>query len=102
MTYYIYILYSKDIDRYYVGYSQNPWIRFEQHLSNTSDKYTGKAKDWILNAVFEAAKTKGDALKIEIFIKKQKSRTLITHLCNLEFTPTGYLAQLIRVPHVRD
>jgi putative endonuclease len=71
MTYYIYILYSNDIDRYYVGYSQNPWIRFEQHLLNTSDKYTGKAKDWILKAVFEAAKTKGDALKIERFIKKK-------------------------------
>ena len=102
MTYYIYILYSNDIDRYYVGYSQNPWIRFEQHLSNTSDKYTGKAKDWILEAVFEAAKTKGVALKIERFIKKQKSRTLIMQLCNLDFTPSGYLAQLVRVPHVRD
>ena len=37
MTYYIYILYSNGIDRYYVGYSQNPWIRFEQHLLKSSN-----------------------------------------------------------------
>ncbi|MCX6197453.1 MAG: hypothetical protein RL528_1202 [Bacteroidota bacterium] len=102
MTYYIYILYSNGIDRYYVGYSQNPWIRFEQHLLNTSDKYTGKTKDWILKAVFEVAKTEGEALRIERFIKKQKSRKLILQLCDSEFIPTGYLAQLVRVPHVRD
>lgn len=72
MTYYIYILYSNSIDRYYVGYSSNPWMRLEQHLSNSTDKYTGKAKDWILKTVFEVSSNEGVAMKIERFIKKQK------------------------------
>jgi len=102
VTYYIYILYSSSIDRFYIGYSADPWKRLEQHLTNTADKYTGKANDWKLKAVFEAAKIKGEALKIERFIKKQKSRNLILQLCDQEFIPTGYLAQLVRVPHLRD
>ena len=53
MTYYIYIIYSSSIDRYYVGYSSDPWTRVHQHLMNSSDKYTGRAKDWLLAAVFE-------------------------------------------------
>ena len=96
MTYYIYILYSNSIDRFYVGYSSNPWLRLEQHLSNSTDKYTGKAKDWTLKAVFEVSKSAGDAMKIERFIKKQKSRKLILQLCDPEFIPTGVLAQLVR------
>ena len=102
MTYYIYILYSNSIDRYYVGYSSDPWLRVEQHLSNSTDKYTGKAKDWILKVVFEVSNSAGDALKIERFIKKQKSRNLILRLCDPEFIPTGVLDQLVRVPHFRD
>jgi putative endonuclease len=102
MTYYIYILYSVSIDRYYVGYSSNPWHRLEQHLSNSKDKYTGKADDWFFSAVFEVSTRESDAIRIERFIKKQKSRNLIEQLCAQDYTPTGYLAQLVRVPHVRD
>lgn len=102
MTYYIYILYSNSIDRYYVGYSSDPWLRLEQHLSNSTDKYTGKSKDWILKAVFEVSNSEGDAIKIERFIKKQKSRKLILQLCDPKFIPIGVLAQLVKVPHFRD
>jgi len=42
-----------------------------------------------------------DAMKIEKFIKSQKNRKLIEKLiAGGEFT--GILAQLVRVPHVRD
>ncbi|MEN9999434.1 MAG: hypothetical protein RI922_2424 [Bacteroidota bacterium] len=77
-------------------------MRLEQHLSNSIDKYTGKAKDWILKAVFEVSNNESDAINIERFIKKQKSRNLILRLCDPEFIPTGSLAQLVRVPHLRD
>ncbi len=102
MTYYIYIIYSISIDRYYVGYSSDPWLRLGQHLSNTKDKYTGKVTDWILLAVFEVSESKSDAIRMERFLKKQKSRKLIEQLCSPDFIPTGYLTQLVRVPHVRD
>ncbi len=102
MTYYIYIIYSISIDRYYVGYSSDPWLRLEQHLTNTKDKYTGKVNDWIFSAVFEISQSESEAIRMERFIKKQKSRKLIEQLCHPDFTPTGYLAQLVRVPHMRD
>jgi putative endonuclease len=102
VTFHIYILYSLSIDRYYIGYSSNPWTRLEQHLTNSIDKYTGKAKDWQLLVVFEVSKTESDAIRIERFIKKQKSRKLIEQLCDPDFVPNGNLAQLVRVPHVRD
>jgi putative endonuclease len=89
------------MDRYYVGYSSNPWNRLIQHNSNTKDKYTGRASDWVLKSTFEV-QNESSAIQLERFIKKQKSRKLIEQLCDSQFTPNGYLAQLVRVPHVRD
>ncbi len=102
MRFFLYILYSQSIDKYYVRFSNNPWKRLEQHLNNESDKFTGKAKDWTLSAIFFISSNRGDALKVERFIKKQKSRNLIEKLINPEFVPEGFLAQLVRVPHLRD
>ena len=102
VTYLIYIIYSTSIDRYYIGYSSDPWRRLEQHNTNTSDNYTGQTKDWQLKAVFRVFSSEGDAIKIERFLKKQKSRNLIERMCADDFEPTGMLAQLVRVPHVRD
>ena len=100
--YYLYILFNEDNDIYYVGYSHDPWKRLIQHNSNNGDKYTGKYKNWKLAAVFEISEIEGDAIKVERFIKKQKSRKLIQRLISPEFKPAGALAQLVRVPHVRD
>ena len=100
--YYIYFLYSKTADKYYVGHSQDPWKRLEQHLSNTGDKYTGSFDDWDLKAVFEVSRIRGDADKIEKFIKRQKSRNLLERMLDSKYKGTGVLAQLVRVPHVRD
>ncbi len=102
MTYYIYIIHSLSINRYYIGYSSNPWNRLEQHLTNSGEKYTGQTNDWNLKAVFEVSQNESEAIQIERFIKKQKSRNLIEQLCNPDFIPVGNLAQLVRVPHVRD
>ena len=100
--YYIYFLYSETADKFYVGHSQDPWKRLEQHLSNTGDKYTGSFHDWKLRAVFEVSQKKGEADKIEKFIKRQKSRVFIEKILLSNFKGTGILAQLVRVPHVRD
>jgi len=53
-------------------------------------------------ALFECGMSESQATIIERFIKKQKSRKLIELLCNPSFIPVGKLAQLVRVPHVRD
>lgn len=43
--YYTYVLYSKEIDKYYIGSTQDVEERLKKHLSNHSG-FTGKVKDW--------------------------------------------------------
>ena len=100
--FYIYILYSLEGDKFYVGHSSDPWNRLNQHLSNSPNKSTGKNRDWDLKAVFYVSNVRGDADRLEKFIKKQKSRNLIEKLINPDFIPNGNLALMVRVPHVRD
>ena len=61
MSHFIYIIYSKTIDKHYVGYSKDPWVRVIQHNANSMDKYTGRAKDWILAAVFSVDDTRSNS-----------------------------------------
>jgi putative endonuclease len=100
--FYIYIIYSNTAERFYVGHSENPWDRLVQHNENQGDKYTGKYQNWELKAVFQVSENRGDALLIEKFIKRQKSKKLLLKLIEPEFIPSGDLAQLVRVPYVRD
>jgi predicted GIY-YIG superfamily endonuclease len=51
----------------------------------------------MLKAVFQCGTTKAEAMQIEKFVKKQKSRNLLEQLCDPSFIPTEYLAQLVRV-----
>ena len=87
--YYLYILYSAEADKYYIGHSHDPWQRLEQHLSNSGEKYTGSYRDWKLVAVFDISSSKGDADKIEKLIKRQKSRTLIEKVLSLGLLEQG-------------
>ena len=98
---YLYILYSETSDIYYVGQSHDPWERYTHHSSDENDSFTSKHRPWEIKAVFEVG-TRSNALKIEKFIKKQKSRKLIEMLIQPDFVPSSSLAQLVRVPHVRD
>ena len=83
-----------------MGHSANPWKRLEHHLNNENDTYTGKYKDWVLVAVFEVSSFKVEALKIEKFIKQQKSRNLILKILDPAFVGSGVLAQMVRVNQV--
>jgi putative endonuclease len=78
--YYVYFLFSQQANKFYVGHSADPWKRLNQHLANSADKYTGGYHDWQLIAVFEVSELRGDADKIEKFIKRQKSRNLINKI----------------------
>ena len=98
--YYIYILYSRTANRYYVGHSINPWARLAQHLSNSGDKYTGSYKDWELMGVFEVSTIRADADRIEKLIKRQKSRVFIERMLDPNFKGVGPFANLIRLQHV--
>jgi len=87
---------------YYIGHSQDPWHRLYQHNTDDKNTFTSKHRPWHLVAVYKAGESRAEALKIEKWVKKQKSRTLIEKMIQHDFTPTDSLAQLVRVPHVRD
>lgn len=102
MPFFIYILHSRSTDKYYVGQSEDPFRRLTEHNFGKLHKSTTSGKPWEIQAIFEISGGRGDAIKIESFIKKQKSRKLIEKLIDPQFIPSGSLAQLVRVPHVRD
>ena len=49
--YYLYILYSRKMDCYYIGSTGNVADRLRKHLSRHGG-FTGKAKDYFLNNIF--------------------------------------------------
>lgn len=73
-----YIIYSKHLDKYYVGHTENIELRLVQHNSGEST-YTSKASDWVIvyKQFFEIRK---EANLREIEIKKRKSRSYIISL----------------------
>jgi putative endonuclease len=101
MKFYIYILYSTSSNIYYVGYTHDFEQRFIQHNTSDQNTFTSKHRPWQLKAVYYAGTIEAEAMKIEKFIKKQKSRKLIEKLI-AGHELFGILAQLIKVPLVRD
>jgi putative endonuclease len=99
--YFIYILYSVSSNIYYVGHTGDVEQRVTQHNELAVDSFTSKHRPWVLKAVFSCGESRGLAMRIEKFIKKQQSKTFIEAL--IQGVPlTGILAPLVRVPHVRD
>ena len=79
MSYLVYILYSKELDRFYIGHTGEPMEeRLRKHLSAHAG-YTSKAKDWILK-YSEVHFSKKDAYARELFIKRKKSKQFIQKL----------------------
>ena len=75
MQFFVYILYSEILDKYYVGSTKNIEERLRRHLSNHKG-YTSKSKDW--KVVYdESFDSREEAVKKENEIKKWKSRKKI-------------------------
>ncbi|PCE63032.1 GIY-YIG nuclease family protein [Sediminicola luteus] len=76
MEYFVYIIYSQTLDRYYIGHYQNIEERIQRHNQGNGASYTKKAKDWELRYT-EAFDTRAEANQRELSIKKKKSRKYI-------------------------
>ncbi|WP_228446544.1 GIY-YIG nuclease family protein [Chryseobacterium sp. 3008163] len=101
--YYIYILFSETADKFYAGYTQSPKERLLKHNQQEDfNTFTRKFRPWKMAALFEVSIDKNLAIQIERFIKKQKSRKFIEMLCDENSQFSGILAQLVRVPKLRD
>jgi len=99
--FYIYIIYSESSDKYYVGHTNNFTRRLYEHNNNPRITYTHKFGPWELKAYFPINEKRGDAVKIEKYIKRLKSRKIIERLIN-EHEYFNEIAQLVRVPTRRD
>ena len=88
--FYIYILYSNKSDKYYTGLTTDVPKRLNEHNNpSVRSKYTAKYLPWEVKVFFECSDFRGDGLKVERFIKSQKSRVflekLITEKGNREY-----------------
>jgi len=78
MYYYVYILYSKKLDRYYTGHTWNPEKRLKRHNAGKS-RSTKAGIPWEIKYI-EEFPTRRDAIKRENEIKRWKNRKMIEEL----------------------
>jgi putative endonuclease len=78
--FYIYIIYSITLDKYYIGYTSDLSKRLTEHNLGIST-YTSKAMDWDLK-YSKAFPTREEAMRKEKEIKRKKSRTYLEWLIN--------------------
>ena len=82
MAYFTYILFSENLDRYYIGSTADVLVRLKEQLW-THGGFTSRAKDWELK-YSESFATKKMAAERELQIKKWKSRKMIEKLIALQ------------------
>ena len=78
MSFFVYILFSNTLDKFYVGHTQNLTDRIYRH-NNSGSKSTKSASDWKL-VYSEQLINRSAAYKREMEIKKKKSRKYIENL----------------------
>lgn len=76
-SHFVYIIYSKQADHYYIGQSEDLNRRLIEHNSHLyQESFTKVASDWELVMSLRCA-SKRQAIKIETHIKKNKSRKYV-------------------------
>ena len=73
----VYILKSVKAESYYVGQTDNLERRIQEHNFLSTDSYTSKFRPWEIVAQINCGDTRGDALKVERYIKRQKRKAFI-------------------------
>ena len=80
-VFFIYILFSYSSGRYYIGHTPDVQKRLHEHNNPLRpDKYTAKHLPWTMRLSFKVSPLRGEAMIVERFIKKQKSKTFIENL----------------------
>jgi len=82
-NYFLYILYSPALDKYYIGSSHDPQIRLQYH--NTFPKgWTRRGRPWKL-IYAKPFSSKEEALKWEKWLKRQKDRSIVQSIIDGKF-----------------
>jgi len=106
-VFYVYILFSERVDKFYVGHSNDPDRRLIEHNASPELKYTSKFRPWKLLMAIEISDSRGDAIRVERFLKAQKSseflRKIVNEKNNKEFINDLLDNILVRaIPRTRD
>jgi putative endonuclease len=96
--FYIYILHSEECGQYYTGHTDDPQRRLQEHNTAPGTSFTSKHRPWNLVASFAVGETRGEAVKIERYIKKQKSRKFLLELIAAQKDPETL--SLLLKPHI--
>ena len=75
--FYVYIIYSTKSDLYYVGHSHDPERRLKAHNESPQNTFTSKHRLWELKAKIQISDDRGEAMKLEKYIKSVKKRSFI-------------------------
>ena len=81
---YVYILKSKESDRYYIGESSNVERRLLEHKEGKTA--FGKRNAGLTVVYQKAYSNRSEAKKLESFLKQRKSHRFINKLINREIT----------------
>ena len=76
--YTLYILHSKSLDRYYIGYTNDLIRRLSEH-NRIKGKFTDAGIPWIL-VYSESFASKKEAMYREKYIKSRKSKKFVIEL----------------------
>ena len=83
--YYVYILYIEEFDRYYIGQTDNLELRINRHNSGMVTS-TKSYIPWELK-YYEELESRGEAMKREKFLKKQRNKEFYEKLIKSSIGP---------------
>ena len=81
MKCFVYILQSEKTGGYYIGQTEDVALRITQHNADTNPHFTYRDRPWELKTTLECS-DRNHAMRLEAFIKKQKSRIFIEKIIN--------------------
>ncbi|MDY7394771.1 GIY-YIG nuclease family protein [Aureibaculum sp. 2210JD6-5] len=82
MVHYLYIIFSSSVDKYYIGETYDLNVRLSRHNAHTyKNSFSKIASDWEYCLTMEC-QSKQDAVFLEKFIKRMKSKKFIEKVIN--------------------
>ena len=101
--YSVYILYSEEYDKFYIGQSNDIGRRLQEHNEGEIHKYTSKYRPWQLVLSLEISEFRSEAIHMERFLKKQKSKEFIRRFISEKKIRNDIKSRFVRsVPKDRD
>jgi putative endonuclease len=98
----IYILYSASAGKYYIGHTDDVPRRIEEHNNVEKNTYTSQYRPWIFKGSVDVSESRGEARRVENYIKRMKSRKKIEKLIEYPEEFETILSMVRAIPMRRD